>query len=126
MALAHTHFLIHVHHLLDNDCHVACSSGHARARGIHAEIDHSCQPLCHVLLLLLNPDDFCRGMGFRKLFDKYSAEDSHDSLVQWGYVQNDLYCQWMVLASPLRDHRTGMCGSIHSQLPDHCRKQVVF
>ena len=80
-----------VYNLLDHDSHVTCSSSHARVGGLLVEVHYPSQPLRHVLLLLLDPNDIRRRLGLRKLLDKQSVENRNDALVLRCNVQDDLY-----------------------------------
>ena len=58
------------HNLPDDDCYVHCTGRHADSGGILAEIYDTCQPLCHVILILLDSDDFRGSLGLLELLDK--------------------------------------------------------
>ena len=80
-----------VYDLLDDDGHVACSRGHARVGGFPVEVYHPSQPVRHVFLLLLHPDDIRCRVGLRELLDKQSVENRNDASVLRCNVQDDLY-----------------------------------
>ena len=83
MALANSSVGHDVHDLPDYDCNVHCPSRDAHPRGIPAEVNDTSQPLCHVFLVLLDPNDFCGSLGLLKSLDKQSNEKCNDIVVLW-------------------------------------------
>ena len=89
MALADPCCPHDVHDLSNYDCHVAGSCSYARVGRVPAEVDDPCQPLCHVILLLLDSHDLRCSLGLRQLLYKQSVEMCHVTAVFWRDVQDD-------------------------------------
>ena len=126
MALARPYRPHALHYLSDHDGHVAGARGHACPGRLPAALNHTRQPLRHVILLLLHSHDICGCMGVCQLQHEPSAEVCHVTAVLRRHVQDALHPQWLVLACALGHNPASLRCTFHPQFVDHCGEQVVL
>lgn len=116
MALAYSHRGHELYHLPDYDCYVYSAGSYPSSRSIRPSFVHSSEPLCHIILFVLYPNDICGCLGLRQVFYEQSFEVGNHTPVFWCHDKNALSYHGLLLASAPWHYFASLCGPLYHQL----------